>query len=329
MHDSATSPADLGREPHRPDRRDRAHPHVIGLIHTLGHRQSSGLQIAATAVTAAVLLSIAVGGMLFGTATGTTFGRRVADASQWPVLAVGLIYVCYAYAGWNGAATSRARSATRPHSAAVPDWRHATVMVLYLLVNLAYVYALDPAAMTEQFGGRSASQSRNWRRTHCSARRPPVLVAGALGLCLIAAVSAYLLTGPRVAYAMARDGMFPAFAGRLHPTRRRRRCRHDADPRRGGAGVGRVVPRVARLRVGRAGRAHRADGRERLPAAPPRGPASAVPAPALPAAAAVFLVLTAWTVGYTVHKEIAVDGRLPGPAPEPRDAPRRHSPSRC
>jgi len=32
-------------------------------------------------------------------------------------------------------------------------------------------------------------------------------------------VSAYLLTGPRVAFAMARDGAFPAFAGRLHPTR--------------------------------------------------------------------------------------------------------------
>jgi APA family basic amino acid/polyamine antiporter len=44
-------------------------------------------------------------------------------------------------------------------------------------------------------------------------------VAVALGLSLVASVSAYVLTGPRVAFAMARDGAFPGFAGRLHPTR--------------------------------------------------------------------------------------------------------------
>ena len=36
----------------------------------------------------------------------------------------------------------------------------------------------------------------------------------ALGLTLLASVSAYVLTGPRLACAMARDGLFPAVAGR-------------------------------------------------------------------------------------------------------------------
>ena len=39
----------------------------------------------------------------------------------------------------------------------------------------------------------------------------------AIGLTLLASVSAYVLTGPRVAYAMARAGQFPAVAGRLSP----------------------------------------------------------------------------------------------------------------
>ena len=43
--------------------------------------------------------------------------------------------------------------------------------------------------------------------------------AVAVGLSLVASVSAYVLTGPRVAYAMARDGVFPGFAARVHPTR--------------------------------------------------------------------------------------------------------------
>src|SRR5262249_8229489 len=46
-------------------------------------------------------------------------------------------------------------------------------------------------------------------------------VAGALSVCLgltlLASVSAYVLTGPRVAYAMARSGQFPAFAARTSP----------------------------------------------------------------------------------------------------------------
>src|SRR5262249_3969520 len=37
----------------------------------------------------------------------------------------------------------------------------------------------------------------------------------AIGLTLLASVSAYILTGPRVAYAMAISGQFPAIAGKL------------------------------------------------------------------------------------------------------------------
>ena len=74
-------------------------------MHTLGHRHSSGLQIVATAVTAAVLLLLAVGGMLFGAGDWNHLSAGGwPTAAQWPVLAVGLVYVCYAYAGWNGAA---------------------------------------------------------------------------------------------------------------------------------------------------------------------------------------------------------------------------------
>src|SRR5262249_47723191 len=77
---------------------------------------------------------------------------------------------------------------------------------------------LDPAEMT--------------RRSRDDVERVAVLAADALfgseagrvigavlGLTLVSTVSAYLLTGPRVAFAMARDGVFPGFAGRLPPTR--------------------------------------------------------------------------------------------------------------
>ncbi|MCA9298234.1 MAG: APC family permease, partial [Phycisphaerales bacterium] len=38
-----------------------------------------------------------------------------------------------------------------------------------------------------------------------------------LGAAFLATVNAFIVTGPRVSFAMARDGLFPAIAGRVHP----------------------------------------------------------------------------------------------------------------
>ena len=85
-------------------------------------------------------------------------------------------------------------------------------------MNLAFVYALDPVEMT----AASPDEVRPVAVLATRALFGPAaarLVGAALGLCLVATVSAFVLTGPRVAFAMARDGMFPGFAGRLHPAR--------------------------------------------------------------------------------------------------------------
>jgi APA family basic amino acid/polyamine antiporter len=193
---------------------------VIGLIHTRGHRHSSWLQITATAITAVVLLLIAVGGLVFGNGDWSHLSASSwPTGAQWPVLAIGLVFVGYAYAGWNGAAylAGEIRDPVRNLPRCLIGGA-ATVMVLYLLVNLTYVYALDPAVLSArrpEDAERIAALAVQVLFGETAARA----VAAALGLCLVAAVSAYLLTGPRVAYAMAVDGVFPGFAGRLHPTR--------------------------------------------------------------------------------------------------------------
>jgi APA family basic amino acid/polyamine antiporter len=193
---------------------------AVGITHTLGHRHSSRLQLAATAITALILLGIAVGGVAFGRGNWDHF--RVGgwpSAAHWQALSIGLIYVAYAYAGWNGAAylAGEIRDPARTLPRCLIGGA-AMVIALYLMVNVTYVYALEPAAMTKKsrddvqpvaelaigalFGSEAARAA-----------------AGALGLCLVATVSAFLLTGSRVAYAMARDRAFPAYAARLHPVR--------------------------------------------------------------------------------------------------------------
>jgi APA family basic amino acid/polyamine antiporter len=188
------------------------------------------------------------------------------------------------------------------------------VVVLYLLVNVAYVYALDAPSLVKLPNDDVDEIARlavNALFGETAARA----AAAALGLCLVAAVSAYLLTGPRVAYAMAVDGVFPGFAARLHRTRETPAPAIVTQTIAAGALVwagtfrelldyasvglallsGLTIASVFALRQ-----------RSNLPH-PYRMPL--YPLPPL-----CFLVLTGWTVGYAVYSEIFEAKKMPGPA---------------
>ncbi len=193
---------------------------AVGVIHTLGYRHSSGLQAVATVVTGAVLLAIAVGGILFGRGDWSYLSATAwPTGPQWPALVGGLVYVSYAYAGWNGAGylAGEIRDPARTLPRCLVGGT-LTVTALYVLANVAFVYALDPAAMTAK-SKVEVEEVAQLAVSELFGETAARVVAVALGLCLIAAVSAFVLTGPRIAFAMARDGVFPAFAGQLHATR--------------------------------------------------------------------------------------------------------------
>jgi APA family basic amino acid/polyamine antiporter len=192
----------------------------VGVTHALGHRHSSWLQALATLTTLGVLLALALGGILFGRGDwGHLSASHWPAATQWPALAAGLVYISYSYTGWNAAGylAGEIRDPARTLPRCLIGGA-ATVVVLYLAVNLAFVYALDPAAMTTKSPEEVQPVAELAARSLFGPATARVLGA-ALGLCLVASVSAFVLTGPRVAYAMARDGAFPGFAARLHPVR--------------------------------------------------------------------------------------------------------------
>ena len=126
-----------------PHRRESAHPRDRS--HPYAAIAQPCLQITATSTTAAILLLIAVGGLIFGNGDWNHFSAGGwPTTAQWPTLAIGLVYITYAYAGWNGAAylAGEIRDPVRNLPRCLIGGA-ATVVILYLLVNLAYVYALD------------------------------------------------------------------------------------------------------------------------------------------------------------------------------------------
>lgn len=193
---------------------------AVTAAHCLGQSESGRFQIAITTVKFVLLVGLGAGGLLFGKGDwGHLSAGHWPTATQWPALATGLIYVSYAYSGWNGAAYLAGE--IRDPARLLPRtllFGTLTVTALYLLVNLAYVFALDPHGMA----ARQPDEVQKVAETAVVTMfgREAANVFGVLiGLSLVASASAYVLTGPRVTFAMARDGDFPAFAGRLHPRR--------------------------------------------------------------------------------------------------------------
>lgn len=193
---------------------------AITAAHCLGQRESGRLQVVITIIKISLLFGLAAAGLAIGRGSWTHLDAGAWPThDQWPALAIGLIYVSYAYSGWDGAAYLAGE--IREPARLLPRCLIGgtlTVVVLYLLVNLAYVYALDPAAVTAM-EPNEVEKIAELAAAHLFGQSAANVIATLLGLSLVASVSAYVLTGPRVIFAMARDGLFPAFAGRLHSRR--------------------------------------------------------------------------------------------------------------
>ncbi|MCU0704042.1 MAG: APC family permease [Fimbriiglobus sp.] len=194
----------------------------VTVAHCFGQSASGRFQVAITTVKFALLLSLGAGGLLFGTGDwGHLSAGHWPTTAQWPALATGLIYVSYAYSGWNAAAylAGEIRDPARllPRTLLTGT---LTVTALYLLVNFAYVFALNPATMTAlSFDDPAVQKVAETAVVKMFGQQVANVFGVLISLSLLASVSAYVLTGPRVTFAMARDGYFPAFAARLHPRR--------------------------------------------------------------------------------------------------------------
>ena len=130
-----------------------------------------------------------------------------------PIL-LALIPIMFTYSGWNAGAyvAEEVRDPERNVPLALGLGTLA-VIVIYLSLNALYLYAL-PVPELAAVGGRL---------TDTVAERLFGFVAGGLLgaftiVSLAASMSAMMIAGPRVYFAMARDGVFAPTAGRIHPT---------------------------------------------------------------------------------------------------------------
>lgn len=186
---------------------------VLSVIHIRGLGPGRLVQNLLAGLKITALLVFVALGFSFGSGAAANFSVGGGVAPTAWVLA--LIPVMFSYSGWNAAAyvAEEIREPSRNVPLALGIGTIA-VVVIYLLLNLLFVYALPVTELGAlDIGVRVVDIAAE--RLFGSA------VAGVLALASVvmiaASVSAMVLAGPRVYFAMAQHGLFFRAAARVHP----------------------------------------------------------------------------------------------------------------
>ena len=181
---------------------------LLTLVNVLGVRHAGRLSVVAMVVKVGALAVLVAGGLLL-------LGGRIpalaaeplvpAGVSMLPLLSamgLALVPVFFAYDGWVNA-TMVAEEVKDPGRNVPRAVILGTlgVVVAYALVNLAYFLALGPANVGQSGAAALTANALfgSWGG---------IFVTLAILVSIVGTINAVILSGPRIAYAMARDGVF-------------------------------------------------------------------------------------------------------------------------
>ena len=134
------------------------------------------------------------------------------DFAGWKSVGLSLMFVMFAFSGWNSAtyigSEIREPGKVIPRSLLIST---AVVTVLYLLLNLFFVYAIPPDQMVgePEIGGLAAGKAFG--------DIAETVLSLLISFALFSSLSAFIILGPRVYYSMAKDGYFFKAIAKVHP----------------------------------------------------------------------------------------------------------------
>jgi len=181
-------------------------------IHYLGIRIGSGVQNVLTFLKVLLVVGLASLGLIFGKGDWSQIAFKTSGSIRGLAIGTSMMLVGFAYSGWNASAYI-AGELKKPRRTLPLSLFTGTliVVVIYVAINL-FIFHSTP--YTELQGTITVAETASvrafgpWMGNGLS-----ILIAFAL----LSSLSAYILIGPRVYFAMARDKLFFPFAARVHP----------------------------------------------------------------------------------------------------------------
>jgi APA family basic amino acid/polyamine antiporter len=188
---------------------------IATLMHCRGIGTGGRVQLLLTTTKVIAIGALILGGLV----TVAGHGNELVAVPTLPqptlgASAIALVIVTYCYLGWNVAGYIAGDIADPQRT--VPKimiWGTAFVAVIYLLLNVVYLSALSISELAQEPIVPVAEKAAAALWGPQSGR----LIAALLCLSIAGSVSAMTWAGPRVYWAMARDGMISPWLARLHP----------------------------------------------------------------------------------------------------------------
>lgn len=189
---------------------------VLGVVNYFGVRIGGNVQVAVTAIKVGLIAALILAGLLSAnTAAGNTSPSAFVgsgSSSAFAGIVAALVGALWAYDGWNnvGMVASEIKSPQRNLPRALIGGT-AGVIAIYILANWAYFRILSPS----EVAAHKLVAAEMMQRVAGPVGAGAVSVAAMISI--FAALNGSILTGARVPYAAARDGLFFRSAARVHP----------------------------------------------------------------------------------------------------------------
>jgi APA family basic amino acid/polyamine antiporter len=184
---------------------------LAGVNYT-GVRSGGNLQVLVTGIKMLLIAGIIAVGIFSGKGDFSHFHSSIKSVGGMAGFFAAMVSALWAYDGWNNVSmvSSEIQKPQRnlPRALIVGT---SAVIVTYLLMNVAYFYVLSPSQVASS--GRLAADMM----AHLYGGFAASLVSVAVLISIFAALNGSILSGGRVPYAMARDGLFFRTAAKVHP----------------------------------------------------------------------------------------------------------------
>ena len=188
---------------------------LLSILNVLGVRHSGAVQTLFTGAKLLVLAVLIVLGLMLGRGSFENFRQLAAAPAHGGLIsgfAVATVSALWAYDGWNNLSmvAGEVQNPQRNMPAALIIGS-CLVLAVYLLVNTAYFYVLTPAQVLVT--NRVAAEAAQRFLGHGGA----TFVAVGVLISTFATLNGSILSGSRIPYAQARDGLFPQALASLSP----------------------------------------------------------------------------------------------------------------
>jgi APA family basic amino acid/polyamine antiporter len=187
---------------------------IFTMVHLRGLKFGSKVQNILTILKIGLVVLLIFAGLFFGNGNLDHFRQGSEfklNFSGIKTIGLSLMWIMFAYSGWN-ASTYIGSEISNPVKNIPRSLLTGTgiVMILYLLLNVVYVYAIEPAEMKGviSIGGLAV---RN-----LFGNSMEIAFSLMIAFALFSSLSAFIILGPRVYYAMAADGYFFRFVSKTN-----------------------------------------------------------------------------------------------------------------